>query len=79
MPTWRFNRAKPCLDRALLRAAQNVPQEAENGPGASSVQEFLVRDYFLEDDGDANDEEEDGMPEPNTYWIEKDDLLETID
>ena len=29
---------------------------------------------------DANDEE-DGMPEaePNTYWIEKDDLLETID
>ena len=53
-------------------------KKRKNGPGASSVQEFLVRGYFLEDDGDANDEEEDGMPEPNTYWIEKDDLLEKI-
>ena len=53
-------------------------KKRKNGPGASSVQEFLVRGYFLEDDGDANDEEEDDTPEPNTYWIEKDDLLETI-
>ena len=47
--------------------------------GASAVQEFLVRGYFLEGDGDANDEEEDEMPEPNTFWIEKADILETID
>ena len=54
-------------------------KKRKNGPGASSKQEFLVRGYFLEDDGDANDEEKDDTPEPNTYWIEKDDLLETID
>ena len=53
-------------------------KKRKNGPGASCKQEFLVRGYFLEDDGDANDEEEDDTPEPNTYWIEKDDLLETI-
>ena len=54
-------------------------KKRKNGPGDSSVQEFLVRGYFLEDDGDANDEEEDDTPEPNMYWVEKKDLLETID
>ena len=54
-------------------------KKRKNGPGASAMQEFLVRGYFLEDDGDANDEEEDEMPEPNTFWIEKADLVETID
>ena len=28
-------------------------KKRKNGPGASSVQEFLVRGYFLEDDGDG--------------------------
>jgi hypothetical protein len=54
-------------------------KKRKNGPGASKVQEFLVRGYFLEDDGDDGDEEVDQMPEPNTFWIEKPDLLETID
>ena len=44
-------------------------KKRKNGPGASSVQEFLVRGYFLEDDGDANDEEEDDTPEPNTRHV----------
>ena len=30
-------------------------------------------------DADTDDEEEDDAPEPNTFWVEKADLLETID
>ena len=56
-------------------------KKRKNGPGNTYLQEFLVRGTFLRDDGDADtdDEEEDDAPEPNTFWVEKADLLETID
>ena len=50
----------------------------KNGPSNTAEQEFLVRGTFLEDDGDADDEQQDEAPEPNTYWVGKTDLLETI-
>ena len=51
------------------------------GPqGDSYIQEFLVRGTFLEEDADDEDEPEDeDVPEPNTYWVTRADLLETID
>ena len=32
---------------------------------------------YLEEDGDEDDDDDDA-PEPNTYWIDEADLLETI-
>ena len=51
------------------------------GPqGDSYIQEFLVRGTFLEEDADDEDEPEDeDVPEPNTYWVTRADLLEPID
>ena len=46
-------------------------KKRKNGPGPAYHQEFLVRGTFLEDDGDADDEEEDDTPEPYTFWVEK--------
>ena len=44
------------------------------------IQEFLVRGTFLEEDADDEDEPEDeDVPEPNTYWVTRADLLEPID
>ena len=51
-------------------------KKRKNGPGGSYMQEFLVRGSFLEDDGDNSDE--DDTPEPNTFWVEKAILLDTI-
>ena len=48
------------------------------GPGSAYCQEFLVRGTFLEEDGDEDDEDDD-TPEPNTFWVEKSVLLDTID
>ena len=53
-------------------------KKRKNGPGNSYCQEFLVRGTFLQGD-DTDDEQEDEMPEPNMFWVEKADLLETID
>ena len=53
-------------------------KKRKNGPGKVYQQEFLMRGTFLEDDGDADDEEEDETPEPNTFWVAKADLIETI-
>ena len=53
-------------------------KKRKNGPGSAYLQEFLVRGTFLEDDGDGEDSDEDSAPEPNTFWVEQDVLLETI-
>ena len=53
-------------------------KKRKNGPGPAYHQEFLVRGTFLEDDGDADDDEEDDTPEPNTFWVDKSALLESI-
>jgi len=53
-------------------------KKRKNGPGgASYCQQYLVRGMFLEEDGDEDDED-DAAPEPNTFWVNKVDLLETI-
>ena len=54
-------------------------RKRKNGPGPAYHQEFLVRGTFLEDDGDADEEEDDDTPEPNAFWIYKANILETID
>jgi hypothetical protein len=54
-------------------------KKRKNGPGPAYVQEFLVRGNYLEDDGDEDDEDDDETPEPNTFWVDKDTLLENID
>ena len=54
-------------------------KKRKNGPGTEYSQQFLVRGNFLTDDGDADDGDEDEEPEPNTFWVNKEDLLETID
>ena len=53
-------------------------KKRKNGPGNAAEQEFLVRGNFLEEDSDAEDEDVDQTPEPNTFWVSKDELLETI-
>ena len=52
-------------------------KKRKNGPGSSYLQQYLVRGKFLEEDGDE-DEDEDDSPEPNTYWVNEVDLLDTI-
>ena len=52
-------------------------KKRKNGPGASYRQQYLVRGKFLEDDGDEDDDDDDS-PEPNTFWVDEVDLLETI-
>jgi hypothetical protein len=52
-------------------------KKRKNGPGTSYRQQYLVRGKFLEDDGDEDDDEDDS-PEPNTFWVDEVDLLETI-
>ena len=52
-------------------------KKRKNGPGTLYQQQYLVRGKFLEEDGDE-DEDEDDSPEPNTYWVNEVDLLETI-
>ena len=44
-----------------------------------SEQEFLVRGLFLEEDADDEEAEDEDVAEPNTYWVTRADLLETID
>ena len=39
--------------------------------------QYLVRGKFLEDDGDEDDDEDDS-PEPNTFWVDEVDLVDTI-
>ena len=50
------------------------------GPcGTSYEQEFLIRGLFLEEDADDEEAEDEDVAEPNTYWVTRADLLETID
>ena len=37
-----------------------------------------MRGTYLEDDGEADDDDEDDTPEPNTFWVTNTDLLDTI-
>ena len=53
-------------------------KKRKGGPGSAYHQEFLVRGSFLEDDGDDNDDDDDDTPEPNTFWVDKADLVGTI-
>ena len=53
-------------------------KKRKGGPGSAYKQEFLVRGTYLEDDGEADDDDEDNTPQPNTFWVTKTDLLDTI-
>ena len=47
-------------------------------PRSAARQQFLVRGTFLEEDGDSDGDDHDDTPEPNTFWVDKDVLLDTI-
>ena len=66
------------LGERCCELRQLSKKKRKNGPGSAYLQEFLVRGSFLEADGDGEDSDEDEAPEPNTFWVDKDDLLETI-
>ena len=53
-------------------------KKRKNGPGSAARQQFLVRGTFLEEDGDDDDDDMDDTPDPNTFWVDKEALLETI-
>ena len=57
--------------------AQLTKKKRKNGPGTAYAQQYLCRGKYLEEDGDEDDDDDDA-PEPNTYWIDEADLLETI-
>ena len=48
----------------------------KRGPGSAARQQFLVRGGFLVDDDESDTE--DDIPEPNSFWVDRDVLLETI-
>ena len=52
-------------------------KKRKNGPGSLYRQQYLVRGKFLEEDSDE-DGDEDSSPEPNTYWVDETDLVESI-
>ena len=66
--------AKKLIRRVL---AQLTKKKRKNGPGTAYAQQYLCRGKYLEEDGDEDDDDDDA-PEPNTYWIDEADLLETI-
>ena len=53
-------------------------KKRKNGPGSIYHQQFLVRGSFLENDHDAEEEEEDEAPEPNTFWVDQDALVRDV-
>ena len=65
----------------MLPGGQAVEElRRRSGPcGTSYEQEFLVRGLFLEEDADDEEAEDEDVAEPNTYWVTRADLLETID
>ena len=75
--TW-VNEIEEILGERSCELHTLTKKKRKNGPGTAYVQEYLVRGTFLEDDGD-DDGDEDDVPEPNTFWVEKDALLDTID
>jgi hypothetical protein len=68
------------LGERCCRPERLTAKRRRSGPRDSYQQEFLVRGTFLEDDGDeGSEEDEEDVPEPNTYWVTQDDLLQTIE
>ena len=49
----------------------------KRGPGSAARQQFLVRGGFLVDDDESDTE--DTIPDNDTFWVDKDVLLDTID
>ena len=62
-----------CRVRLLSR------KRRRSGPQDSYQQEYLIRGTFLEDDGDEEEQDTPWVPEPNMYWVTKEDLLQTIE
>ena len=48
----------------------------KRGPGSAARQQFLVRGGFLIDDDESDTE--DKIPDNDTFWVDKDVLLDTI-
>ena len=61
-----------CCERHKLSRVRR-----KRGPGSAARQQFLVRGGFLVDDDESDTE--DTIPDNDTFWVDKDVLLDTID
>ena len=52
---------------------------AAGGPGNAYSQQFLVRGYYMETDAEDEEEGVEEMHEANTYWVDQEVLLDSID
>ena len=55
-----------------------TPKQRRSGPRSAYWQQFLVRGSFLEDDGSSDEDDNEALPLPSTYWMDQDDLLRDI-
>ena len=69
---------KEILGERCCRPQQMSYKKRKNGPGSSYFQEYLVRGGFLVAETEDDDDDDDDEPEPNTYWVDEQTLLETI-
>ena len=65
------------LGERCCKPHQLSPKKRKGDPGSAYYQELLVRGKFLREEEDEEDEEDED-PEPNTFWVAQDTLLETI-
>ena len=66
------------LGERCCKPTEMTKKKRKNGPGKDLRQQFLVRGTFLQPADDDEDDEEDDTPEPDTFWVDKADLLATI-
>ena len=55
------------------------PHQRRGGPGNAYSQQFLVRGYYMETDAEDEEEGVEEMHEANTYWVDQEVLLDSID
>ena len=73
------NEVEEILGERCCKPGEMSKKKRKNGPGQDIRQQFLVRGTFLQPPDDDEDDQEDDTPEPDTFWVDKDDLLATID
>ena len=77
--TKAVNEIEEILGERCCEPHKMTAKRRKNGPGKTANQEFLVRGSFLEDAGEnSDDDSDDECPEPNTYWVAKDKLLQDV-
>ena len=65
------------IGERCCKPTQMTKKQRKNGPGNGYKQQYLVRGTFLQPPDDDEDDEEDDAPEPDTFWVDQDVLLES--